>query len=203
MGVRNGSLTEGDGKEHLSSSQSSVCRSSWPWFCQMCAVGCLNVAGVIDSWRRIATVVRFAVDRTALSSGELDIRNSPKFFEDVLFVSDCTVMDLPTEGFEHGRWTRLPKESRRYGETWTGSASAVMVKVHARTHAHREHADVPSTSGKSFFRSRQTPSTCPNTEKKEDSGMGEIISRDCSSSHHSQCEFVAQTARVAVKQKRT
>ena len=30
MGVRNGTLTEGDGKEHLSSSPSSVCRSSWP-----------------------------------------------------------------------------------------------------------------------------------------------------------------------------
>ena len=57
------------------------------------------------------------------------------------------------------------KESRHYGETWTGSASAVMVTVHARTHAHREHADVPSTSGKSFCLSRQTPSTCPNTEK--------------------------------------
>ena len=97
---------------------------------------------------------------------ELDIRNPPKFFEDVLFVSDCFGMDLLAEGFEHGRWTRLPKESRRYGETWTGSASAVMVIVHARTHAHREHADVPSTSGKSFCLSRQTPSTCPNTEKK-------------------------------------
>ena len=167
MGVRDGSLTEGDGKEHLSSSPSSVCRSSWPWFCMICPVGCLNIAGVIDSWRRMATAgYFFAVDRTALSSGELDIRNPPKFFEDVLFVSDCIGMDLLTEGFEHGRWTRLPKESRRYGETWTGSASAVMVIVHARTHAHREHADVPSTSGKSFCLSRQTPSTCPNTEKK-------------------------------------
>ena len=82
MGVRNGSLTEGDGKEHLSSSPSSVCRSFWPWFCKICAVGCLNIAGVIDSWRRVATAGRFAVDRTALSSGELDIRNSPKFSED-------------------------------------------------------------------------------------------------------------------------
>ena len=44
----------------------------------------------------------FAVDRTALSSGKLDIRNQPKFFEDVLFISDCIGMDLPPEGFEHG-----------------------------------------------------------------------------------------------------
>ena len=139
----------------------------------------------------------FAVDRTALSSGELDIRNPPKFFEDVLFVSDCIAMDWLTEGFEHGRWTRLPKESRRYGETWTGSASAVMVIVHARTHAHREHADVPSTSGKSFCLSRRTPSTCPNTEKKKDSGKGEIISMECSSSH-SQCESVAKSCSEAM-----
>ena len=83
MGVHNGSLTEGDGKEHLSSSPSSVCRSSWPWFCKICAVGCLKIAGLIDSWRRIATAGRFAV-------------------EDVLFISDCSGMDLPTEGFEHG-----------------------------------------------------------------------------------------------------
>ena len=41
-----------------------------------------------------------------------------------------------------------------------------LVIVHARMHAHREHADLPSTSGKSFCLSRQTPSTCPNTEKK-------------------------------------
>ena len=104
MGVRNGSLTEGDGKEHLSSSPSSVCRSFWPWFCMICPVGCLNIAGVIDSWRRMATAgYFFAVNRTALSSGEPDIRNPPKFFEDVLFVSDCFGMDLLTEGFEHGR----------------------------------------------------------------------------------------------------
>ena len=103
MGVRNGSLTGGDGKEHLSSSPSSVCRSSWPWFCKICAVGCLNIAGAIDSWRRIASAGRFAVDKITLSSGELDIRNSPKFSEDVLFISDCIGMDLPTEGFEHGR----------------------------------------------------------------------------------------------------
>ena len=168
MGVRDGSLTEGDGKEHLSNSPSSVCRSSWPWFCMICPVRCLKIAGVIDFWRRTASASYFfAVDRTALSSGELDTRNPPKFFEDVLFISDCIGMNLLTEGFEHGRWTRLPKESRRHGETWTGLASAVMVIVHARTHAHRcEHADVPSTSGKSFCRSRQTPSTCPNTEKK-------------------------------------
>ena len=63
MGVRNGSLTEGDGKEHLSNSPSSVCRSSWPWFCMLCPVGCLNIPGVIDSWRRMATVdFFFAVD---------------------------------------------------------------------------------------------------------------------------------------------
>ena len=69
----------------------------------ICPVGCLNIAGVIDSWRRMATAGHFfAVDRTALSSGELDIRNPPKFFEDVLFVSDCIAMDLLTEGFEHG-----------------------------------------------------------------------------------------------------
>ena len=43
MGVRNGSLTEGDGKEHLSSSPSSVCRSSLLWFCKLCAVGCLKM----------------------------------------------------------------------------------------------------------------------------------------------------------------
>ena len=57
MGVRYGSLTEGDGKEHLklSNSPTSVCRSSWPWFCMICPVGCLNVAGVLDSWRRMAT----------------------------------------------------------------------------------------------------------------------------------------------------
>ena len=48
MGVRNGSLTEGDGKEHLSNSPSSVCRSSWPWFCMICPVGCLKIVGVID-----------------------------------------------------------------------------------------------------------------------------------------------------------
>ena len=100
MGVRNGSLTEGDGKEHLSSFPSSVCRSSWPWFCKICAVGCLNIAGVIDSWRRIVTVVD--LPSTALTSGELDIRNPPKFFEDVLFISDCIGMGLPTERFEHG-----------------------------------------------------------------------------------------------------
>ena len=167
MGVRNGSLTEGDGKEHLSNSPSSVCRSSLPWFCMICPVGCLNIPGVIDFWRRMATAgYFFAVDRTALSSGQLGTRNPPKFFEDVLFFSDCIGMDLFTEGFEHGRWTRLPKENRRNGETWTGSTSAVMVIVHARTHARREHADVPSTSGQSFCLSRQTPSTCPNTEKK-------------------------------------
>ena len=70
----------------------------------ICPVGCLNIAGVIDSWRRMATAgYFFAVNRTALSSGEPDIRNPPKFFEDVLFVSDCFGMDLLTEGFEHGR----------------------------------------------------------------------------------------------------
>ena len=70
----------------------------------ICPVGCLNVAGVIDSWRRMATAGYFsAVDRTTLSSGELDTRNPPRFFEDVLFVSDCIGMDLLTEGLEHGR----------------------------------------------------------------------------------------------------
>ena len=61
MGVRNGSLTEGDGKEHLSNSPSSVCRSSFPWFCMICPIGCLNIAGVIDSrsWRRMATAGYF------------------------------------------------------------------------------------------------------------------------------------------------
>ena len=104
MGVRNGSLTEGDGKEHLSNSPSSVCRSSWPWFCMICPVGCLNIAGVIDSWRRMATAgYFFAVDRTALSSGELDTRYPPRFFEDVLFISDCLGMESLTEGFEHSR----------------------------------------------------------------------------------------------------
>ena len=104
MGVRDGSLTEGDGKEHLSNSPSSVCRSSWPWFCMICPVGCLKIAGVIDFWRRTASASYFfAVDRTALSSGELDTRNPPKFFEDVLFISDCIGMNLLTEGFEHGR----------------------------------------------------------------------------------------------------
>ena len=42
----------------------------------------------------------FAVDRTveraALSSEELDTRNRPKFFEDVLFISDCIGINLPT-----------------------------------------------------------------------------------------------------------
>ena len=38
----------------------------------------------------------FAVDRTALSSEELDTRNQPKFFEDVLFISDCIGIDLTT-----------------------------------------------------------------------------------------------------------
>ena len=69
--------------------------------------------------------------------------------------------------------------------------------MHARTHAHREHADVPSTSGKSFCLSRQTPSTCPNTEKKFDSGKREIISMECSSSH-SQCESVAKSCSEAM-----
>ena len=50
MDVRIWSLTEGNGKERLSSFPSSVCRSSWRWFCEVCAVGCLNIAGVIDSW---------------------------------------------------------------------------------------------------------------------------------------------------------
>ena len=45
----------------------------------------------------------FAVDRTALSSGDIDTRNPPKYFQDVLFISDCIGMDLLTEGFEHGR----------------------------------------------------------------------------------------------------
>ena len=102
MGVRNWSLTEGDGKEHLSSSRSSVCRSSWPWFCMICPVGCLNIAGVIDSWRRMATAgYFFAVNRTALSSGELDIRNPPKFFRRCL-----VCFWLFWDGLAHGRiWT--------------------------------------------------------------------------------------------------
>ena len=45
--------------------------------------------------------------------------------------------------------------------------------------------------------SRQTPSTCPNTEKKWDSGKGEIISMECSSSH-SQCESVAKSCSEAM-----
>ena len=70
----------------------------------ICPVGCLNTAGMIDSWRRMATAgYFFAVDRTALSSGELGTRNLPAFFEDVLFISDCIGMNLLTEGFEHGR----------------------------------------------------------------------------------------------------
>ena len=96
MGVRNGSLTEGDGKEHLSSSPRSVCRSFWPWFCKVCAVGCLNNAGVIDSWRRMATAGFFCRrSNRALSSEELNTRNQPKFFEDVMFISDCIGIDLP------------------------------------------------------------------------------------------------------------
>ena len=85
MGFRNGNLTEGDGKEHLSSSPRSVCRNSWRLFCKIYVVGCLNIAEVIDSWRRMETAgYLFAVDRTALSSAELDIRNPPTFFEDCL-----------------------------------------------------------------------------------------------------------------------
>ena len=66
MGVRDGSLTEGDGKEHLSNSLSSVCRSSrsWPRFCLICPVGCVNIAGVIDSWRRMATAGFFFCRRS-------------------------------------------------------------------------------------------------------------------------------------------
>ena len=67
MGVRDGSLTEaseGDGKEHLSNSPSSVCRSSWPLFCMICPVGCLNIAGMIDSWRRMATAGFFFCRRS-------------------------------------------------------------------------------------------------------------------------------------------
>ena len=107
-------------------------------------------------------------------------------------------MELLTEGLEHGRWTRLPKESCRYGETWTGSASAVMVIMHARTHAHREHADVPSTSGKSFCLSRQTPSTCTNTGKIGfRKGRNHIHGTWCSSSL-SQCESVAKSCSEAM-----
>ena len=96
MGVRNGSLTEGDGKEHLSSSLSSVCRSFWPWFCKICAVGCLNTAGVIDSRMRLATAGCFlAVDRTAPRLRNLPLVTSLIFFEDVLFISDCIGIKLP------------------------------------------------------------------------------------------------------------
>ena len=69
----------------------------------ICPVGCLKIAGVIDFWRRTATASFFFVDRTALSSGELDTRNSPKFLEDVLFIFHCIGMNLLTEGCEHGR----------------------------------------------------------------------------------------------------
>ena len=35
--------------------------------------------------------------------GNLTFETPPKFFEDVLFESDCIGMDLLTEGFEPGR----------------------------------------------------------------------------------------------------
>ena len=106
MGVRNGGLTGGDGNEHLSGSPSSVCRSSWPWFCKICAVGCLNIAGVIDLGGGLQ--VRVDLQSTEPPSrdrlGNLTFETeSPKFSEDVLFISDCIGMDLPTEGFELGR----------------------------------------------------------------------------------------------------
>ena len=82
-------------------------------------------------------------------------------------------MDLPTERFEHGCWTRLLEECRRYGETWMRSSSAVTVIVHAHTHPHCEQADVPSTSAETFCLSRLTPSTCHNTEKRWDWAKGE------------------------------
>ena len=193
MGVRNGSLTEVDGKEHLSCLSKFLALVLHDMSCRMPKY-CWGDRFLEEDGNCGLFFCRRS--NRPLVWG-LDTRHPPRFFEDVLFISDCIWMDLLTEGFEHGRWTRLPEESRRYGETWTGSASGVMVIVHARTHAHREHADVPSTSGKSFCLSRQTQLTCPNTEKKWDSGKGEIISMECSSSH-SQCESVAKSGSEAM-----